>query len=652
MKQTTRMLAQQTRSAVVEPATIDEASRTVEVVWSTGATVRRYDWEDGCVYDEVLVVDDQSCDLTRLNNGAPVLNSHSNYDLSNVIGVVERAWIEGGEGKATIRLSSAEDDQAIWEKVRSGIIRNISVGYSIKSYEVDESGGTKIYRVTNWQPMEISLVPVGADAGAGTRAPENNQTPCNVVTKERTMLKIRSETDPAADPVDPAPTPAAVPPAPAANPAPADAPDTADTEQRAIAGEVTRLALSHKLPQDKAVQIASRSRTVAEARSAILQHLEERSIGVFGVVDSEHNRTTMDNPEARRAAMSDALLHRISPAATKLSDQARGYRHMSLLRMAEDVLSGEGIKVRGLPADQIAARALHSTSDFPSLMSNVMNKRLRQSYEENNPSYRLWARRAANAPDFKPIQATLLSNMPDLLPVNEHGEFKAGKLMDGKETYSVSTFGRIVGVTRQTLINDDLRALDRMMTGFASAAARLENRLVYAQLTANAALSDAIALFHASHGNLAASGSVISSTSLQAGRSAMRLQKGKQSEELNIAPRYLIVPTAQEQLAYQYTSSNYVPAKPSDVNEFRQGGRTALEPIVEAVLDASSSTAWYLAADSNAIDTVEYCYLDGAEGVFLDTQLGFDIDGMKAKARLDFATKVIDFPGLYKNPGA
>jgi hypothetical protein len=139
---------------------------------------------------------------------------------------------------------------------------------------------------------------------------------------------------------------------------------------------------------------------------------------------------------------------------------------------------------------------------------------------------------------------------------------------------------------------------------------------------------------------------------LKAGRAAMRQQKGLQGEDLNIAPQFLIVPTALEQDAYQLTSSNYVPAKQSDINEFRAGGRTAVEPIVESVLDGVSLTDWYMASNNGQIDTVEYCYLDGAEGPVIESQVGFEIDGISYKCRLDFATKAIDYRGLYKGQAA
>ena len=200
----------------------------------------------------------------------------------------------------------------------------------------------------------------------------------------------------------------------------------------------------------------------------------------------------------------------------------------------------------------------------------------------------------------------------------------------------------------------------RLVAGFGASAMRLENRTVYAQLTANANLADGGALFNATavttaggHANLGSGGgSVLQMSSLTTGRTAMRLQKGLQGEELNLAPAFLLVPAALEQTAYSLTSANYVPATKAEINEFRAGGRTALDPIVEPVLDANSSTAWYLAAANSQVDTVEYCYLDGAEGPVIESEMGFDVDGMSLKCRLDFAAKAIDFRGLYRSAGA
>ena len=80
--------------------------------------------------------------------------------------------------------------------------------------------------------------------------------------------------------------------------------------------------------------------------------------------------------------------------------------------------------------------------------------------------------------------------------------------------------------------------------------------------------------------------------------------------------------------------------------------RNRLAPISEPRLDAASETAWYLAASPNQIDTIEYAYLEGQQGAYIETRNGFDVDGVEIKCRLDFGAKAIDWRGLYKNPGA
>lgn len=160
----------QIRLATFAPSTVNADARTAEVTWSTGAKVRRYDFWDGESFNEELVM--QGANLSRLNAGAPVLNSHSNTLLNDVIGVVERAWIIGNEGRALVRFSERDEVAPIFADVKAGILRNISVGYSIDKVErvrATEKGALDTMRVTEWTPMEISLVPIPADAGAQVR---------------------------------------------------------------------------------------------------------------------------------------------------------------------------------------------------------------------------------------------------------------------------------------------------------------------------------------------------------------------------------------------------------------------------------------------------------------------------------------------------
>jgi hypothetical protein len=172
-------------AAKIRSASFDADANTIEVVWSTGADVVRDDYDGQ--YVERLLMGEGNVRLGRLNSGAPLLDSHRSDGLANVIGkVVEgSAKIEDGRGTATVLLSSASADADAILKIRDGVIKNISVGYWIhKSNRIEgDKGQFAVTEVTDWEPMEISAVPIGADAGAQIRSansrlrPRARQTP-------------------------------------------------------------------------------------------------------------------------------------------------------------------------------------------------------------------------------------------------------------------------------------------------------------------------------------------------------------------------------------------------------------------------------------------------------------------------------------------
>lgn len=677
-ERSTAELTMQSRAAQIVPASFNEEANTVDCVWTTGARRRAYDWFNDVTYEEELEVSPEAVDMTRFEAGTvQVIDGHDVYSgVSAILGIAMHGSIASGEGRATMALSRDPEKAGIVADIKAGIIRAMSFGYSVQKYAVtraqDRTDGVNLplYRAVRWTPMELTFCAVGADPNAGTRAGETVHTrtqpprgyPCEFIRaaapspQERIMseAELQAQRDQEAAATRAAEQAAANAASTAAANAAASA---AATAERQRAADITGLCTRHQIPAETMTRYVTEGATVEAVRAAILDALATQTEQTE-VRNVTRVQTVSDETQTRMAGLEEAFMNRIDSKAT-LSDNGRQYRGMTLMEMGREHLERSGVDTRGLSRMALAAQILTfraggmlSTSDFSNLLANVATKRLRQGYEENVPSYQRWARRAPDAPDFKSMSVVNLAGAPDLLQVNEHGEFKYGAMTDGKETYSLLTYGRIVSLTRQALINDDLRGFDRLVGAFGNSAARLENRTVYSILTANAALSDGVALFHATHANLAGSAAAISVASLGVGRAAMRLQKGLQSEELNLAPTYLIVPATQEGLAYQYTSANYVPATPATVNEFRAGGRTALEPIVEAILDASSTTAWYLAADTGQVDTVEYCYLQGAAGPVIESELGFEVDGISYKCRLDFAAKAIDFRGVFKNAGA
>lgn len=657
---------------------------TAKLVFTSGAAIKRYDWYRERPYLEQLVVEEGSIRMERLQRGAPLLNTHNCWDLEAQLGVVENPTIKNGEGECDATFSRRASVAGYVQDVADGVIRNVSVGYARHRVEMvppAEEGGLWVYRVTDWEPMEVSLVPIPADmdsqvraAGGSAAEGEAHQLrtfPCEFIETRAAGSSQSPAVGASAETLnsgDRSMTPEEIAAAEAKRnaDAQAEAARAAQAAEQTRSASITELCTRHSVAHLAAGLIRG-GQTVDQARAAILDEVAVRDAAAGGHRNVSGGVTTVNDEHATRmAGIEEAIMHRVLPGQT-LTDNGRQYRGMSLLEIGREVLEAQGVRTRGMSRMELAGRMLQhrsggmlTTGDFANLFANVANKRLRTAYDQNPGTYGRWARRAPNAPDFKTMSVVQLSGAPTLLRTNEHGEFKIGAMSDGAETYSILTYGRIVSITRQALINDDLRGFDRLVGAFGNSARRLENATVYSQLTDNAAMADTGALFNATatttaggHANLATgAGSALAISALTTARAAMRVQKGLQSEVLNLAPAYLIVPAALEQSAYQFTSTQYVPATKAEINEFRTGGRTALEPVVEPILDAVSATAWYLAAESGQIDTVEYCYLDGAEGPVIESEMGFEVDGISYKCRLDFAAKAVDFRGLYKANGA
>lgn len=362
-----------------------------------------------------------------------------------------------------------------------------------------------------------------------------------------------------------------------------------------------------------------------------------------------------------RSGIENALTHRLAGDMRNakgeqrfaLTDVGRKYRGMALLDVARVYLQGVGVRTTDLSKNELAGMALgltgrggmHTTSDFANLLADVANKTLRAAYEEQPQTFRPLVR-IVSASDFKTISRVQLGDAPALLEINEDGEYKQGTISDGKENYALATYGRKFAITRKALINDDTDAFARVPMMFGRKARVLESNLVWGQITANAAMGDGNNLFSAAHGNLETDGDHLSVNSLSRARTSLRMQTTLDGDFLNLNGRYLLVPTALETAAQQFVAV-IQPQLSGNVNPF-QG---TLLVIAEPRLDANSETAWYMSASTDQVDIIELCYLEGEEGPMVESRVGFDIDGLEIKARLDVAAKVIDWRGLHKDPG-
>lgn len=642
--------------AAVRPGTVDIEQRTVEITWTTGSRGKRWSWSIG-EYQEELEVSAAAVRMDRLNNGAPFLNTHGQWDLDDVIGVVERAWLEGSEGRAVIRFSNREEVEPIFRDVKDGILRNISVGYIVHRYVLVEDGEdlTPIYRAADWEPTELSLVPIGFDDGAKVRSAA---TPAEYQGQRfQTLFETREAEKPTEQPAAVATTP--------------EETEMTEDEKRAAedkirsdatAAERTRATTIRQMAEkvgmgNAAADMIERGLTPAQASAELLDKLAEAQ-GQSRSAQSTQVQSQVDASLliAKRNAMQNALMHRCDPSV-KLEESAREFRGMRLIDLARESVELVGGNVRGMTPQEVARAALgcdrqavraagmHTTSDFPLLLGGTVNRTLRAGYELAPQTWRPLGRQTT-VPDFRAVTRAALGDISALEKVNEHGEYKYGTLSEDGAPLKVTKFGKIIPISWESVVNDDLGALTRIPQALGGAAAQTESNLVWDLLLGNPNFTDGKPLFHADHGNLAAAAGAINTTTLAAARAAMRKQKSKADAFLNVAPEFLVVGPDKELEAFQFTSSQYVPAKNADINDVRNASLTV---IVDARITGNQ---WYLYAAPGVVDTFEYAYLEGEQGVFTETREGFEVDGMEIKARLVFGAAWIDYRGAYKNAGA
>lgn len=348
-----------------------------------------------------------------------------------------------------------------------------------------------------------------------------------------------------------------------------------------------------------------------------------------------------------RAAAIDALLIRGGINLKNPHPAARDFKGYSVVDIARARLSQFGKSTSGMSRADVVQAAL-TTSDLPDLLANVASKSVMNGFSaEHAVTHTAWTQQSTLV-DFKTAKRVALSEAPGLLEVKERGEYLNGSLSDAAESIQLKTYGRLVSLSRQMLVNDDLGELTAVPQAMGMAARRTESDIVYTLLTSNPTMRDSVALFHANHGNLAASGLAPSVMTLSEARVAMKRQRGLAGESfLNIDPRFLIVPVELEATAFALLAS----ITPLSVDEAVPERIKQLTVISDPRLDENSTTAWYLAADPMLHSTIDVAHLDG-EPVFLDQQNGFATDDLRLKVRLDVGAAAVDWRGLYKNAGA
>lgn len=631
--------------AAVDSTTYNDSDNSVEVTFATDARV----WMGG--FYETLSFKPEHVRMERLNSRANVLDNHRRGEKlreGSVLGVVEWAKLENNKGRALIRFSKRAELENFRNDVKDGILPNISAGYRVYEYQQTGGGGDGMppeYLAIDWEPMEISFTDVPGDFNSQVRSAGENADITNIkinqliTTTNKRSAQMEIET-PEVVVVVPTTPPVAPAPVVDANRAAVVAADvqTAVVAERQRSTDIYEAVRLAGLTTEYATSLVSAGTPIDAARKAIISKFAEGDVQTRGaavvVVKGE------DEADKTRSAMEGALMHRAAPSAFKLEGGATEFRGATLIDAARKSLVAAGVSVGGLTANEIATRSL-STSDFPALLANIANKFLMKAYAQAEQTWRPLATQMS-AVDFKTVTGIQFGGSTQLEEVKEGGEYKNAVMKDSAESFSLKTYGKVLSINRQAIINDDLNGFARAANLFGASAANLESDLMWAKISGNPKMGDGKSVFHVDHKNLI--GGPLNQDGLSAARVKLMRQTGLSSEVLNLTSKFLVVPpellTTAEQLITHIQA-----VVTGAVNVFAQKFTIICDQRL------SNAQEWYVTCDPAQIDMLVYAYLNGQSGLHTDSQVDFASDALKIKARLDFGSGVFDYRGMLKSSG-
>lgn len=682
--------------AEVAPDTVNEEDRTVDIIWTTGARVLRSSWDIGSFWEE-LSLDPKHVNMERIDSGAaPLLNTHSQWDLRDVIGVVESGRLEKKRGVAKVRFAKAEDDpeaDKIFRKVKDKIIRNVSVGYRVHKMEkvTDGDDKTPVYRVTSWTPYEFSFVPIGADAGAMARSSASERNQCVIVTRQEMKMQDRDDDDNggtngaaagsaggstidemtravAQQRIEEAKTRAANEQAAA---------ERARAEERVRVSAITDLGKRWRMGDSWIANTIAMGTSVGDAQAAILRHGQAagdefnpsrgasieagddaRDKFVRGGVAAILQRTGHDVTirEAKN-------VKRLSHLFANVSLDAGEFGGMRMLDMARKAVELRGGNARGLYGEDLIRKALeyrgdqgfNTQSDFAILLETAVNKIFLGAYAMIPVTWPIWCGRKS-VQDFRTSTFYRPGTFGTLDTVGESGEIKHKNIPDGeKRTLTPGTKGNIIGITRRSLANDDLGAFGNLASGLGMAAAFTVEGDAFGMVTANSGLGvnyDANPLFHASRSNIGPTGAM-SPTTLDGGRATMAKQKDPSSNQfLSMRPKVWLGPVELGGAAKQFNSSTTDPTDHKAQGVSNKVLNLFSDIVDSPYLSASSATRHYGLADPSIFPVFAVGFINGQEAPTIETYQSFGFDGVQMKVILDYGTAVLDFRGAVTWAGA
>lgn len=594
---------------------------TIKLVWSTGFKGLRNAW-DGKFYEE-LDMSDQAVDLSRLNKSAPVLAQHD-ATVASTIGVVERAWLDNGLGYATVRLSKRAEVQGIVQDVIDGILRNVSVGYTVQEFtDVSKRGDEiKTLKATKWLPQELSIVSIGFDPNAQTLREQQSINEVTIISEDHMPEEIK-ETQPVIEPVAVVEEPQV---------------DIEDLKRQAVeeyktrTEEIRSAVNAAGLEETYAVELIARNIPTSEASKEIFKTLEAKQLPKSNE-NGDSQKVTMN----KRELAQEALLNRISARTYKV-DTANPYKQATLLQIAESVVE----RNPGESDSSFAKRAI-SSSTLAELLANTANKVL----SEAGPEKYSYARIAEEQPlrDFKSTPIVKMSMTGLTGKSAETDDYTDTAMVDTGETIQLTDRGALYKISYTALMNDDLGFFKKLPARAETLGARDIEARLFALLNANAALSDTVALFHADHDNIITAGGAPDVAGVDAAQQIMSAFTDDSSNPMDLEIKYLVVPPSLALAAHQ-VAGGMVASASLNVNPFQN----KVEVIVSSrIAQVGGKDCWFAVCDPAVWSALNYGTLEGqGDKPEISVEEDFNSKNLKVRVNMPNAVAAASYKGIVR----
>lgn len=336
----------------------------------------------------------------------------------------------------------------------------------------------------------------------------------------------------------------------------------------------------------------------------------------------------------------------------EILEAAYPLRRIGLKETIRMVCAMDGRQAPGFGAGEADyIRAAFSTSSVATLLSNVGNKVMIDAYQAVASVARVVAR-ALTANDFKTHTGVKLTGDFTMKKVGADGELKHATAQDTSYTYAIETYGRIFGITRQMMVNDDVGAFAEIPRMIGRGAALALEEAFWTLVLANTGN-----FFHADNANLITA--VLGSAGLGTASQTLEDQVDEQGKPILIMGRYLVLPTALRVTGEElYKSVKVVgpsTAKTPDANIWQGRYEPTVTPYLgNASFHASaSSTAWYLFSDPADVAAFGIGYLNGVQQPTVEeATVPSEFLGTAWRGYFDFGVCQVDKRGAVKSTGA